>query len=147
MLGEDFQLSFPRTVVFNFNSLWCQISKLSKGISLQSCTRSRYFPYFVIIFKKNGYWDGSFSLVTRIKINRNLQFKSNKIRVQNIGTLLLPYIYALFLGRCYFKGYQVLIFILYRIFFFFGTNIGLRYFHMNCCLLSYLFNVCFFSYI
>ena len=136
MLEEDFQPCFPRTVVFNFNSLWCQISKLSKGISL---------------FKKKrkGYCDESFSLVTRIKINRNLQFKSNKIRVQNIGTLLLPYIYALFLGRCYFKGYQVLIFILCRIFFFFffGTNIGLRYFHMNCCLLSYLFNVCFFSYI
>ena len=34
MLGEDFQPSFPRTIVFNFNSLWCQISKLSKGISL-----------------------------------------------------------------------------------------------------------------
>ena len=68
MLGEDFQPSFPRTIVFNFNSLWCQISKLSKGISL---------------FKKKrkGYCDESFSLVTRIKINKNLQFKSNKIRV------------------------------------------------------------------
>ena len=53
ILGEDFQPSFPRTVVFNINSLWCQISMMSKGISLQYCTRSCYFPYF-------GYWVGSF---------------------------------------------------------------------------------------
>ena len=48
-------------------------------------------------------------------------FSFVKLQLHNIGTLLLLYTYSLLevLGRCYFKRYQVLIFILCRTVFFY----------------------------
>ena len=78
-------------------------------------------------------------------------FSFVKLQLHNIDTLLLLFTYSLLevLGRCYFKRYQVLIFILCRtvFFFFFGLSYDCVYFHMNYFLLSYLFNVFCFSYI